>query len=122
MIVWMTFFIILYIPNTDRNIMSCSATTIAPKNLQKYHGVCLAGHSLGSRLYKTLVQSCWLPHMYTDILNYANSCPQYAIVEATGRKTKTIASTYCFSIPSKQSEWIYYVANHLLLLEESDIQ
>ena len=60
------------------------------KIMQEYHDGCLAGHFSGPRLYKTLVRSWWWPHMYTDVMNYVNSCPQCAIVEGTGRKQKPL--------------------------------
>ena len=58
--------------------------------MQEYHDGRLAGHFSGPRLYKTLVQSWWWPNMYTDAMNYANSCPQCAIVEGTGRRQKPL--------------------------------
>ena len=60
------------------------------KIMQEYHDGRLVGHFSGPRLYKTLVQSWWWPHMYTDVMNYANSCPKCAIVEGTGRKQKSL--------------------------------
>ena len=62
------------------------------KIIQEYHDRHLAGHFSGPRLYKTSVQSWWWPHMYTDVMNYANSCPQCtcAIVEGTGRRQKPL--------------------------------
>ena len=39
--------------------------------MQNYHDGHLAGHFSGPRLYKTLVQRWWWPHMYTDAMNYA---------------------------------------------------
>ena len=58
--------------------------------MQKYHDGCLADHFSGPRLYKTLVRSWWWPHMYTDAMNYANNCPQCAIVQGTGRRQKPL--------------------------------
>ena len=60
------------------------------KIMQEYHDGHLAGHFSGPRLYKTLVQKWWRPHMYTDAMNYANSCPQCVIVEGTGRRQKPL--------------------------------
>ena len=73
--------------------------------MQEYHDGRLAGHFSGPRLYKTLVWSWWWSQMYTDAMNYANSCPQCAIVEGMGRRQKTTASTYCYrtSLPNSRS-------------------
>ena len=60
------------------------------KIMQEYHDGRLAGHFSGPRLYKTLLQKWWWPHMYMDAMNYANSCPQCAIVEGTGRRQKPL--------------------------------
>jgi len=59
------------------------------KILQEYHGGYLAGYFSGPKLYKTLVQSWWWPRMYSDNIDYANSCPQCAIVQGTGRQQKS---------------------------------
>ena len=58
--------------------------------MQEYDDGRLSGHFSGSRLNKTLVQSWWWPHMYTNVMNYVNSCPQRAIAEGTGRKQKPL--------------------------------
>ena len=58
--------------------------------MQNYHDGHLAGHFSGPRLYKTLVQRWWWPHIYTDAMSYANNCPQYAIVDGTGRRQKPL--------------------------------
>ena len=60
------------------------------KVMQNYHDGQLAGHFSDPRLYKTLIQSWWWPHMYTDTMNYANSCLQYHIVDGTGRRQKPL--------------------------------
>ena len=93
-IVLMTFFTILYILNTDRNIVSCSATTTTPKILQKYHGGYLAGHSLGS----TVCQS-----------------------RSHRKENKDNCFNLLFQHPF-QTVRVAILCNHLLLLEESDIQ
>ena len=58
--------------------------------MQNYHDGRLAGHFSGPRLYKTLVQRWWWPHMYTDAMDYASNCPQCAVVEGTGRRQKPL--------------------------------
>lgn len=63
---------------------------LCQKVMQEYHDGHLAGHFLGVRLYKTLVRRWWWPRMYSDAMNYANSCPQCAIIEGTGRKQKPL--------------------------------
>ena len=63
---------------------------LCQKIMQEYHDGHLAGHFSGPRLYKTLVRSWWWPHMYTDAMNYANSCPQCAVVEGMGRRQKPL--------------------------------
>ena len=56
--------------------------------MQEYHDGRLAGHFSGPKLYKTLVRSWWWPRMYSNALEYANNCPQCAIVQGTGRRQK----------------------------------
>ena len=58
------------------------------KIMQEYHDGRLAGHFSGPKLYRTLVQSWWSPQMYSDTIDYANSCPQCAVVRGTGRQQK----------------------------------
>ena len=53
-----------------------------------YHSGCLAGHFSGPRLYQTLARRWWWKCMYRDALEYAESCPQCAIVKGTGHKNK----------------------------------
>ena len=83
--------ILYYIGPTQKEI----SRVVVPQHLhqkimQEYHDGRLAGHFSGPRLYKTLVRSWWWPHMYTDAMNYANSCPQCAIVKGTGRRQKPL--------------------------------
>ena len=56
--------------------------------MMDYHSGCLAGHFSGPRLYQTLARKWWWKCMYRDALEYAESCPQCAIVKGTGRKNK----------------------------------
>ena len=58
------------------------------KVMQEHHDGRLAGHFSGTKLYKTLVRRWWWPRMYTDVLDYANNCPQCAIVQGTRRQQK----------------------------------
>ena len=58
--------------------------------MQDYHDGQLAGHFSGPRLYKSLVRCRWWPRMYTDVIAYADNCPQCAIVEGTGRRQKPL--------------------------------
>ena len=58
--------------------------------MQNYYDGRLAGHFSGPRLYKTLVQHWWWPHMYTDAMNYASNCSQCPVVEGTGRRQKPL--------------------------------
>ena len=37
--------------------------------------------------------------MYTDVINYANSCPHCAIVEGTGRKQKPLLQPIVIECP-----------------------
>ena len=65
---------------------------VVPMALQQqvmmdYHSGCLAGHFSGPRLYQTLARKWWWKCMYRDALEYAESCPQCAIVKGTGRKS-----------------------------------
>ena len=53
------------------------------KVLQKYHDGQLAGHFSVPQL---LIWSWWWPHMYTDVMNYANNCLQCTMVEGTARR------------------------------------
>ena len=55
------------------------------KVMQEHHDGRLAEHFPGPKLYETLVRRWWWPRMYTDVLDYANNCPQCAIVRGTGR-------------------------------------
>ena len=66
---------------------------VVPSSLQQqvmseYHSGILAGHFSGPRLYKSLMHKWWWKYMYRDALNYAQSCPQCAIVQGAGRKQK----------------------------------
>ena len=83
--------ILYYIGPTQKEISRVVVPQqLRQKIMQEYHDGRLAGHFSGPRLYKTLVWSWWWPHMYTDAMNYANSCPQCAIVEGTGRRQKPL--------------------------------
>jgi len=63
---------------------------LCQKLMQEYHDGDLAGHFSGAQLYKTLTQKWWWPHMYSDAMNYANNCPQCAVVEDTEKKQKPL--------------------------------
>lgn len=54
--------------------------------MQDYHSGNMAGHFSGVRLYKTLARRWWWDGMYTDTVNYCQSCPQCAIVSGIGRR------------------------------------
>jgi len=58
------------------------------KIMKEYHDGQLAGHFSGPKLYKALVRRWWWPYMYTDTLDYANNCPQCAIVQGIGKREK----------------------------------
>ena len=83
--------ILYYIGPTQKEISRVVVPQqLRQKIMQEYHDGRLAGHFSGPRLYKTLVRSWWWPHMYTDAMNYSNSCPQSAIVEGMGRRQKPL--------------------------------
>ena len=42
----------------------------------------------GNRLYNVLVRHWWWQGMYTDTLQYCKNCPQCAVVNGCGRRTK----------------------------------
>lgn len=54
--------------------------------MQDYHSGNMAGHFSGVRLYKTLARRWWWDGMYTDTVNYCQSCPQCAFVSGVGRR------------------------------------
>ena len=56
--------------------------------MMDYHSGFLAGHFSGPCLYQMLARRWWWKCMYQDALEYAESCPQCAIVKGTGRKNK----------------------------------
>ncbi|XP_065908993.1 uncharacterized protein [Dysidea avara] len=58
--------------------------------MQEHHDGPLAGHFSGPKLYKSVIRCWWWPHMYTDVMKYADNCPQCAIVEGTGRRQKPL--------------------------------
>ena len=70
-------------PTQTRTSQAVVPQQLRQKIMHEYHDGCLAGHFSGPRLYKTLVQSWWWPHIYTDVMNYVKNC---VIIEGTGRK------------------------------------
>jgi len=54
------------------------------KVMQDHHDGQLAGYFSGPRLYKSLVKCWWWPRMCTDVITYADSCAQCAILEGNG--------------------------------------
>ena len=56
--------------------------------MEEHHSSPMAGHFSGERLYKVLSRHWWWQGMYGDILAHCRSCPQCAIVNASGKINK----------------------------------
>ena len=56
--------------------------------MEENHSGPMAGHSSGERLYKTLSRHWWWQNMYSDVVRHCSSCPQCAIVNASGKLNK----------------------------------
>ena len=66
---------------------------VVPEQLRKQimeenHSGPMAGHFSGNRLYNVLVRHWWWQGMYTDTLQHCRNCPQCAVVQGSGRRTK----------------------------------
>ena len=68
-------------PNSTVQNLTNSVTADATKDTNDGW---LAGNFSGPELYKTLVQSWWWPRIHSNALEYANNCPQCAMVQGAG--------------------------------------
>ena len=56
--------------------------------MQEHHSSPMSGHFSGEKLYKVLSRHWWWQGMYGDVIAHCRSCPQYAIVNASGKINK----------------------------------
>ena len=56
--------------------------------MEENHSGPMSGHFSGERLCKSLSRHWWWKNMYSDVVHHCSSCPQCAIVNASGRLNK----------------------------------
>ena len=66
---------------------------VVPKHLrqtimEEHHSSPMSGHFSGEKLYKVLSCHWWWQGMYGDVITHCRSCPQCAIVNASGKVNK----------------------------------
>ena len=66
---------------------------VVPRHLQQtimeeHHSSPMSGHFSGEKLYKVLSRHWWWQGMYGDVIAHCRSCPQCAIVNASGKINK----------------------------------
>ena len=66
---------------------------VVPRHLQQtimeeHHSSPMSGHFSGEKLYKVLSCHWWWQGMYGDVIAHCRSCPQYAIINASGKINK----------------------------------
>ncbi len=60
--------------------------SLKEKVMEENHRGVMGGHFSGNRLYNTLARHWWWERMYSDAIQYAQTCPECAVVSGGGRR------------------------------------